>query len=643
MIRVILDNTLVTNPDSWKELVSKLKREDQYNALLLYQETELIFNDEAYDYLYQKLLADGYCSVIDCIIQESCDEGASWTQLIKGRIFLSDVKFNERICTAQVKIEDQSFFALIKNNLKIKTAINGRESKNLLDISSVIPQTYWVDFYDVATNVAIQATIPCVRVYDAFKYLIAFVSDNEIGFESSLFGDGGKWAGLSITTGKRLSTTNEEQITQFSLDELYTEIMNVTEPLIMILEDPYGSPKIRIENMDYTYTSNIIATMNDVYEINTSVDEQKIYTNVKLGSSTLNDAPALPFPENINILGFKQEQVYLVGQCNIDNDLDLSGDWVRSNNVIEDILYLSSDSYDDEIFLIETIRDTLTSYTGRTTNVNYFGISPAVYYYNTGLINNEILNRYVGGIPNSASSIYGDTQDGKFYAVYIPRTINYTIDEFQFSYDNEINDYGNDYNPITSTFTAPQAGVYSIYASAYLGNFSWSTNGQEVEVDFFLRYYDSSNNPIGYVLLDNGNTDNVYSPPNSQISLSGGRTQKMNQGDYVQVWVRLSSFNNNANLVSFDILPTGVFTCYYNTNGGGLIVPKDPKNYPILVHEFEYPLSPSEWQNIISNPLGKIAFKMNKQDTRTAWIDEIVYEHFSKTAKIKLITATNAN
>jgi hypothetical protein len=640
MIEVILDDIVITKPNSWKELSSKLKREDGYNAVLLYQETNLELTDEGYNYLYSKLLSDGFCAVIKCEIRETCNEGNTYDQLIVGKIFLSDVKFNEKSCTANVKLEDQSFFAMIKNNLKIKTTVDARKSKNQLDISSYLPPDYLVDYYDVATNASVvKANVYTVRVYDAFKYMIAFITDGRVGFESTLFNVGGKWDGLAITTGKRIYSGSKENWQQFSMQDLFTEVSNCTEPLLMILEDPYTNPVIRIESLEYTYSSNIIMTIDDIYEVTTSVETDQIYTNVKVGTDILNDDQALPFPEQINLFGFKKEEVYLVGECNIDNDLDLNGTWVRSNNVIEDIIYLNSENYNENIFFVETIRTSNT--TGRTTNENIFNISPAVYYYNTGLTNDNILERYIGKFPNSVAQLIGDTQDGLFQAVDYSGTIPYTVNEFQLDYGNEVYDFGNDYDAFTSTFTAPLAGIYSFKASVNFNNFTWSASSQSLGIELILKYFDSGGNPTSNVVLDTKYADNFPPIPTPYAYLAGTRTQKMNQGDYVQVWVRL--FNVLSSFVSFDKVSPGTFVCYDNSLGGGIIINKDPKNYPILLHEFEYPLNTTQWENIINNPLGRIQFKMNKQPYRNAWIKEIKYQHITKIAKFKLITSSNAD
>ena len=634
MIRVILDDSMIYIPDKWKDLSSKLKREDDYNAVLLYQETTLEFYDQAYNYLYNKLLEEGYCSVSKIEVQESCDEGKTWDRLLIGKIFISDIKFNEKNCQASVKIEDQSFYAMIKNNSKIKTVVDAGKTKNSESIA--IPIDYLVDFWDVATNASIIKTdIYCYRVYDLFKYLIGFMSDNRVGFASNLFDYGGKWQGLAISSGKRLRTNNKDKMIQISFNDLFNEVKNVTEQLVMILEDPYGSPVIRIEDQSYSLDSAILMTLDDVYEIQTSVDSDIIYTNVKVGTGTLNDDNALPFPEQIDYFGFKDEQVFLQGECNIDRDLDLSGSFVRSNNVIEDIIYLGSDSYDNDIFIIETIVESTNN--GRTTNTNYFDVTPAVYYYNIGLTNSNILDRYIGGLPNNVAQYTGAIGDGLFYAYSSaalftgPPTNDYLITNASVSQN-----VGGYYNTGTSRYTAPVTGIYSFGVYFEMYNINWNICCGPIDFRVIIRYYDSSGFAKDTYL---GPMQTANPGVTTSLFWSFQRTQKMNAGDYAEV--RMEADGGLNGIINYDY--SSHFTCYDNTVGGGVMEYIDPKSYPILLHEFEYPLSNAQFCNIVQNPLSKIQFKMNQQVYRTGWIKEIKYQHISKKASIKLFTSQNAN
>jgi hypothetical protein len=78
--------------------------------------------------------------------------------------------------------------------------------------------------------------------------------------------------------------------------------------------------------------------------------------------------------------------------------------------------------------------------------------------------------------------------------------------------------------------------------------------------------------------------------------------------------------------------------CDDNTLGGGIFETGNPSEYPVLVHEFDYPLSKSRFENILSDSSGLVGFAMNGQNNRKAWIKELVYNHTTSVARVKLIT-----
>lgn len=624
MIRFKLDGNIVANPDGWQNLNTKIKRDDLYNALLIFQESEVEFIEDGYDYLLQKF-NEGFCNVIEVIIEETCDNENNWLTLIKGNIFISDCEFNERTGKAKAKIEDNSFFSSIKNNLKIKTALNTDITKNKLPIQAI--PVYDVDFYDIATNTNIvKNNVPCARIYDVFKYLISFMSDNKVGFESSLFGFGGKWEGLCITTGERIRTSSEIDWQPLSFEKVFKEVVGVTEPLIMIIEDPYNVPKIRIENIDYTYANNLNLLIENVYEITSSVEVKKIYSSIVVGSSDLDDTNVYDFPENIDYFGFKSEQFYFLGDCNIENELDLSGEFIRSSNVIQKQLTLQDN--DKDTFFIDTILS--SAFSGRTTNTNVFNNSPAFYYYNDRIRNSEILTRYIGGLPNNIIKYIGKKGDNTFKA-QSNSLANYTFTPTTaLQFTDEVFDNNNCYDG-TDTFTALTAGKYNLYFESIVrANLSTAAF---TEIKPFFKLYDQSNTLLNTFY---GSTY-VFSPLSANdIRITLNKNIQMNVGDYVQCFIEWDIYSGLDNL---DVYVNAIFQCGDNTIGGGTFQIIDPKDFPVINYDFEVPLSSNNFNTILNNTSGKIGFNMQGQAFRYGWIKEINYNHIDKKASLKLITS----
>jgi hypothetical protein len=633
MIRVKLDGNVVTTPENWKELTSKIKREDAYNGLLIYQESEVEFTDDGYDYLLGKLNDEGFCSVVEVTIERSCDDDSSFQLLLRGKIFISDVSYNERTCRASAKIEDTSFFSLIKNNGKIKTALDTFLTKNGLPITTYTP--YLVDFYDVPSNsLQVAIGVPTVSIYDAFAYMISFMSDNEVGFASTLFGPGGDWEGLCVTTGKRIRLQTPEAWEQISFNELFEEVMAATEELKLIVEDPYGSPTIRIERASYTYGNPITLTLTDVYEINTSCMTEKLYTSVNVGSQVLEDNIAYAFPEDIDYFGFKTEELFLQGKCNVDNSLDITGNWVRSSNVLEKALGPSTD-YDNNIVLLDT--EVQAPGAGRTTNTNTFDLVPPYYFYNDRLRNSEIMSRWVGGLPGSIVKYLGAVGDGIFEAT---KTLDQTLGLAAsfitpITFTNEVTDVGNYYDA-TDTFTAAVTATYFMHVNA-LYTLTFAGGSTDGWVRYSFKVYDSGAN-LKYT-KSSPYQQVVSSSPSGTIDFSTFLV--MNAGDYAQVFV---NFNTVGSILSTVTTSTGsLWECTENTVGGGVFQTIDPADYPVLLHEFEYPITEDQFALLVADPTARIQFGMNNQAYRAAWIDDISYNHITKLGSFKLVTSRNAN
>jgi len=389
MIQFLLDDVQYDAPKGWEEIETTIKRDFQYNSVLANQDTEVDFSGEAYNYLYTKLKTEGFCTRVKFEIRISSDD-LTFRTLLRGNLFVSDIQFNERTCIATCKIEDNSYYAMINNNKSLATTLDSGLSKN--GVAITVPPVYQVDFQNILTLAIARADVKCYRVYDAFEYLIKFMSDGRLQFASDYLqttsftsideGDplGFGWKGLCITTGINIrvgTTVNDFTQSQFSFDDLFNEI-NRRIPLVMIVENPYSEyPTIRIENRDYQYTNANIFTATDVYEVISKVDTRNIFAKISVGSSVVTDQGL--FPEQIAFFGFGPEEYNVQGECNIDTTLELGTDWATSSNVIAQCLNGAQD-YDSNLFLIET--EYLTSTTGITWNANNIGlINPPVPQY----------------------------------------------------------------------------------------------------------------------------------------------------------------------------------------------------------------------------------------------------------------------
>lgn len=642
MIQFLLDDVQYDAPKGWEEIETTIKRDFQYNSVLANQDTEVDFSGEAYNYLYTKLRTEGFCTKVKFEIRISSDD-LTFRTLLRGNLFVSDIQFNERTCIATCKIEDNSYYAMINNNKQLATSLDSGLSKN--GVAITVPPVYEVDFQNILT-LTIARTVNCYRVYDAFEYLIKFMSDGRLQFASDYLqttsfnsineGDplGFGWKGLAITTGINIRNglpTNDFSQSQFSFDDLFNEI-NRRIPLVMIVENPYSEyPTIRIENRDYQYTNANIFTATDVYEVISKVDTKNIFAKINVGSSVVTDQGL--FPEQIAFFGFGPEEYNVQGECNIDTTLELGTDWATSSNVICQQLNGFQD-YDSNLFLIET--EYFTPTTGETWNANNIGLitPPVPYYYNTNLANNYILSRYRGGIPGDLVKYTGAKGDGEFQAT---NTASYNVGVLTtMDFPNVIFNNGSHFNGL-DRFTAPITGVYTFNISLTATSTGYTGALQSCTVGIYAFIYDAggtlqTNNQFGNLItMNQANPSQGYNQTGSLI---------LNDGWYV-----IFKAQKTASIpgITATVQPNSVLECLDNSIGGGTFLQVDSADFPIYLYEMTYPMCQSEFDTIMANTVGTIEFNMNGQAYRRGWINELTFNHQQGIATIKLISKNNGN
>jgi hypothetical protein len=653
MMRFKLDGNIVDSPKNWEEVNTTIKRDPNVNLFLLYQEYNLEFADSGHAYLSNLSVNDSFCTQVSVTIEVECNQ--QWSLIFDGFIFLSDCEFNERACTVNCKVNDKSFFSKINNNKSIKTSLEGAYTKNKEAIT--VTEQYDLDVYRVSDGTTLIRTVPTCRVEEAFRYMVDFMTDNTVGFTSTSFGAGGTWEGLCITTGERLRGVVPNFTTgrwvQFSFIELFNEINNRI-PIILLVENPFTTPVVRIETIDYLYDNTTVFTASDVYEVVTSYDNDKLYAIVKFGSPT--DDTFSDFPDDIDYFGYKSEEFHVLGNCNLDLTLDLSSDWVVSTNIIQRCAQTGVQDYDSNLFIIDSIYT--DDFNGRTTNDNFLNSVPARYHYNARLNNDNISQRYLPDIANSIASYYINSQEGQMYA-YLSGALAHTVltnnEDFQQFIDVESYDFGNYYDTVTRTYTAAITGVYTFKAQVTLlcGAGTGSIIGNLFRM--LLEHYDASNvlinaydihnsnlifNGVGYLRLG-------PSPGSVVVKTLNNTAITMTAGDYLRMRI-LSWPNSNGpgqpifGGQVYSVLSGASNTfmqCVDTTITGGVFLDADPNDIKVQLHRFNYPMSQSQFDTILANPIGRIQFNMEGQSPRFGWIKELKYNHTNGVAEFIVSTS----
>lgn len=630
MIQVYFDNTLVDCPSNWKDLESSLKYDETLRAVLLTELTTLEFVGSAYTYL-DNVASEGYCNIVALSVQDNRVDGKD-QEIINGLLFVTDITFNERTCTASVKVRDMSFYSKIYNNKSVEFTPDVNVSKNFESITAAT--VYNLDVYDL-DNVLLRNNVQAYRMYEVMRVAVAFITDNSVGFASTLLDIGGEFEGLCVTNGYRLRTATTNAWPKMSFSNIIDELRAIA-PIQFTVDNPYTAPVFRIELESYFQGAGTSLTIENIYEVVRKFAVDKLYANVHIGSTETDADLSLSFPETIKYVGFNDETYYLTGECNIDTTLELMGQWLRSSNTIERTAIVGSHQNDDSFFLINSTL--IDESNGRTTNTNFLSLDPPVYYYNETLTNQAIFDRYVGSFPSAIADAAGVTGDGLFKA-YRASTYNIiagSVAVLSFDYTNVSFNTGSYYDG-TDKYTAQYAGVYdfSLFMDVNILTFTGGTIPR-VQLSVELIQFDSTGTQLRTITVVNNTVFGTGNYP-----LSGTKRVVMNAGDYLQVaFIKIDSLGLSS---TGTITTNSYWECIANTLGSGVFKDYDYRDYPINIYEFDYPLTREQWQDILSSPNSSIDFAMAGSQVRTGYIREVKRNHATGVGSFRLINTYRQN
>jgi len=324
---------------------------------------------------------------------------------------------------------------------------------------------------------------------------------SELTFQSILFGPGGDYEGLTLTCGVMIrqfldgGTTEQDWKDNFqkiSFSQLFKEV-NKKVYIGMYVDYNNPVPVVRIERVrDLRQEGTSFQALN-IDELSETIDADELYATVRLGSSTVSDkiSPAVSFPGDISFVGFKEEQFIVLGECNIDREIDLVSDFIIDHNIIEDCFIGGETQYDDEHIFIMCDVDG-GNYLAQQDNLAYqVGSFPV--FYNLALNGAAVMENYFNGIPLSIVQRLGNA-DNTFFATrttsQAPTFGAFTVILFDNDSTGVNHDVNNNYNPATGRYIIPASGLYTF--DAIIDQFYTPLAGLTYDVNIYLEHWDSS-------------------------------------------------------------------------------------------------------------------------------------------------------
>jgi hypothetical protein len=377
---------------------------DTLNGYLEEFTGELMFSGADYTYLRNAFFSNG-CAVVPVEIMDGCG------LTLSGNLFLNDADWRPDKCTVTTQVVDSSFLSLIDNNKSIKAFVNVGRSKNDLPITAVVQSDLKFKAFDVVNNTDTPADRRGVRIYDALRTLVEFMSDGLIGFESDFFFPDDDPAQNrpripTLVTGRAARLGVDDSFAFISFEELYTDL-NRLYNLSFAIERTGGNVILRIEPSSYFRQTGSVFTISNPNEVKQSADASSFYAKMKFGSSEVSDFIFFPSgtnPVSLPFVQWSQEEYHLGGQCNTDTTLDLQLQYlITDTNTImrclphgagnpQSLVNPPDQSFDDKIFIVlfDASNETIVS-----TNP----IDSDLRYYNGRLNNQQVAERWGDGVP----------------------------------------------------------------------------------------------------------------------------------------------------------------------------------------------------------------------------------------------------
>lgn len=411
--RFYMDGVLVNNPGVDDMTISPiLFRDEQQRVISIRIDGALTWASEGHDALRTAFL-DGFCNRVAVVVDQRMTPTDVWQNLFNGFIYVTDCDFDRELGTVECKLTDNSFSAQIDSNRNIKFNIDTAKTKNG-KINGAPSTNQSVDFFrptDVVGTYAI-ANVTSYRVIDALEFLIDAMTDGTMTVSAPVFDTGGDFEDLIIATGGaiRFATPGavgaSDSAPYISFEQLWNTLWKQFNVFMRI----NGSVLV-IEKASDQYSASTVLTLTKVMSIHETIELDKLYTKVIFGSvKNQLSGGAFSFPDD-PFFSFQVEEYHSTGNCNhVEQELDLTTDFITDSNVIEDIILNDNDEYDADVFLVEA---DLSGYPASGPRAHKYATFPPNFIYNEGLVNSAVAQRWDGFIPRDIA-YYSGTGDNNF-------------------------------------------------------------------------------------------------------------------------------------------------------------------------------------------------------------------------------------
>jgi hypothetical protein len=627
---------------------------------------------------FQNLLRTNYDTQVPCTLSRFDDYAGVWQTVLHGLVFVTDCKFDLYAQTVEVQLVDNSYFAKIENNKGIKFVIGSGSSKNGVNITGVATSTQIKVLDDLPTPplTYLPNTVTGWSRYEAMKFLVAAMTDNEVGFYSDFLQDyldpvqnvlnnGFLFSGEALRAGPKQYGPN------ISFEYCYGDLAKLYNLVQYIERDSNGNLRLRVEKFDNIRQSNVILTEHVDTGVAEMINSDTLYSTVVLGSKEQDLDGYFTFTPFLSTF---QEQYAMSYRSNVNKELDLQMQaFITDSNLIyytqtqqgltdpdsgndDEVFYVVCRRYNgidwdekaslyfsNEYYLNEDISNTnvlINNFNGLPASVfkqyisvfatGFYANSSGPYIQQSGLINTpfqfeplELIATTVAGGTN-----WNGTGTGNFGTGIVPSN------QFYLQWDNDsvapAFDGGGNYNNTTFEYTIPTTGFYILNAvldmlinntvSNLIFNGSilklnmWKTDST-YSTGGFIQFDGDLDSSSGYTYV-NTTTGQIIRPITMQLS----NTIPVLFNATEKIFLTLE-FSTVVPVVELYMYKNSHFTLTFtNVEGGDIVEVQDGNNY-LLKNEWTGNVPLPNWQQILAAPFSQLRYQVNDAgEQRNMWV-----------------------
>lgn len=676
-----LDGQLTDTPISDKELTSSIKRDRSTKILSITQDAEITYNGNndlepntisGFAYL-KNLFETQICNEVEVVITDEVSDVLTY-QVYVGIIKIPSIRIDYQEQILYTKVQDRGFYSYINNNKSVIVDLAELFTKSNLPLDPI--DWYSVDlfsqgigcFYGGANNYYFKG----FKISDVFAFVIDYITDKKLTFQSNFLDALAQppflFSGQALANSYTIYPNAQEPVIKITFSKLFDELSKIYNLVLYIDATDMENPVVRIEDAQSTFEQSIGYQFDDIKELSTSMDISSLYAIVNVGSNNFigSDTPnnQVPFPTDRALFGWRAENYYPLGQCNVETTLDLVNDWIIDTNVLWQSINANSTTYFDDIFLIQCSNIDDYNKTADGHGFEFFGDGSCT--YNQGLNNFNKLQRFSEDFESAFGTGFQSFTDGfraslsnniileanpslPLGGIYLPpnpipsppvlpsvffEPLVFGDVTSGINYNN-----GGNYNPSTGVYTIPTNGLYSFnFTMDYFiqGVFSsMFTNYFFISMGF--RHYDSTN----VLKFQSGQTFTYGAVPPIGVNQQSNVDVVIDAvaGDYVQVFLNVAYVSTLPffNTEGVFIRQNTFFECT-GTPSGGLTPTTGTRQTKKYFFEFNYEIPESDWLNLTKNITKTIQFEKDGI-IRYGWIENIKRNDWTGIANIKLITS----